>query len=43
MAHGFGKPVQPLTGAFQENRQQILPVCWLPPVRNDKSKLIEPD
>jgi hypothetical protein len=42
MAYGFGKPVQPLTGAFQEQRHQILEVRWLPPDPNDRSKLIEP-
>ncbi|MGB7835617.1 MAG: hypothetical protein WBL84_25775 [Xanthobacteraceae bacterium] len=43
MAYGFGKPVQPLTGAYQEQRHQILHVRWLPPDPNDHSKLIEPE
>jgi hypothetical protein len=43
MAYGFGKPVQPLAGAFQEQRHQILEVRWMPPDPNDKSKLIEPE
>jgi hypothetical protein len=43
MAYGFGKPVQPLTAAYQEQRTQVLEVRWLPPDPNDKSKLIEPE
>jgi hypothetical protein len=43
MAYGFGKPVQPLAGAFQEQRHQILEVRWMPPDPNDRSKLIEPE
>ncbi len=39
MAYGFGKPVQPLTGAYQEQRQALAP----PPDPNDRSKLIEPE
>jgi hypothetical protein len=43
MAYGFGKPVQPLTGAFSEQRHQILEVRWLPPDPADRSKLIGPE
>src|SRR6476660_9037067 len=43
MAYGFGKPVQPLAGAFQEQRHQVLEVRWMPPDPNDRSKLIEPE
>ena len=41
MAYGFGKPVQPLAGAFQEERRQILEVRWLPPRADDHSKCVD--
>ena len=28
MAYAFGKPVQPLAGAFQEQRREVLEVRW---------------
>ena len=39
--YGFGKPVQPLTGAFQEKTHQILEVRWLPPRADDNSKSVD--
>ena len=41
MAYGFGKPVQPLAGAFQEEHRQILEVRWMPPDPNDRSRAVD--
>jgi hypothetical protein len=41
MAYGFGKPVQPLTGAFQEQVHKILEIRWKDRDPNDRSKPAE--
>ena len=41
MDYGYGRPVQPLTGAFQEKTHQILEVRWLPPRADDNSKSVD--
>jgi hypothetical protein len=41
MAYGFGKPVQPLAGAFQEQTHRTLEVRWMPPRADDHSKAVE--
>jgi hypothetical protein len=41
MAYGYGKPVQPLAGAFQEHQHKILEIRWREPDPNDRSKPAE--
>ena len=41
MEYGYGRPVQPLVGAFQEQRRQILEVRWMPPDPNDRSRAVD--
>jgi hypothetical protein len=41
MAYGFGKPVQPLTAAFQEQVHKILEIRWKDRDPNDRSKPAE--
>ena len=41
MEYGYGKPVQPLTGAFQEHRHRTLEVRWMPPRADDHSKCVD--
>jgi hypothetical protein len=41
MAYGFGKPVQPLAGAFQEQTHRTLEVRWMPPRADDHSKCVD--
>jgi hypothetical protein len=40
MNYGFGRPVQPLTAAYQEQRHRILEVRWMPPRADDHSKAV---
>ena len=41
MEYGFGKPVQPLTGAFQEHSHRTLEVRWMPSRQDDHSKAVD--
>jgi hypothetical protein len=41
MEYGYGRPVQPLVGAFQEQRRQIPEVRWMPPDPNDRSRAVD--
>ena len=41
MEYGFGKPVQPLAGAFQEQTHRTLEVRWMPPRADDRSKAVD--
>ena len=41
MAYAFGKPVQPLTGAFQEQTHRTLEVRWMPSRPDDHSKAVD--
>ena len=41
MEYGFGRPVQPLTGAFQEQTHRTLEVRWMPPRPDDRSKAVD--
>jgi hypothetical protein len=41
MNYGFGKPVQPLTGAFQEQSHRTLEVRWMPSRPDDHSKAVD--
>ena len=41
MEYGYGKPVQPLTGAFQEHSHRTLEVRWMPPRPDDHSKCVD--
>jgi hypothetical protein len=43
MDRAFGKPPQAIEGHFQENRQQIVEIRWLPPDPADRSRVIEPE
>ena len=41
MEYGFGKPVQPLAGAFQEQTHRTLEVRWMPSRPDDHSKAVD--
>jgi hypothetical protein len=41
MEYGFGRPVQPLTGAFQEQTHRTLEVRWMPSRPDDHSKAVD--
>ena len=41
MAYGFGKPVQPLAGAFQEQTHRTLEVRWMPSRPDDHSNAVD--
>ena len=41
MEYGFGRPVQPLTSAYQEHKHQTLEVRWMPSRPDDHSKAVD--
>ena len=41
MEYGYGRPVQPLAGAFQEQTHRTLEVRWMPPRADDHSKCVD--
>ena len=41
MNYGYGRPVQPLTAAYQEHKHRVLEVRWMPPRADDHSKCVD--
>jgi hypothetical protein len=40
-SHRVERSMQPLAGAFQEQRHQVLEVRWLPPRPDDRSRAVD--